>query len=177
MSRKSTYAGLMAGVAIFALSTTSALADTKKEKELEARIEALEKAFGSLNGQLQTSQAENAQLRAAVAHAHLCPSATTGRSRCTPRLSGGRAGECRRAGWRRLGRGPGGWRSAPRRRRPAGSDDDQSSRTVSSQERMVHMASWERMPSNGGIYTRPSRVAPWRMRCRKISSPSWPVGR
>jgi regulator of replication initiation timing len=52
-----------------ALSTTSALADTKKEKELEARIEALEKAFGSLNGQLQTSQAENAQLRAAVAQA------------------------------------------------------------------------------------------------------------
>lgn len=69
MSVKRTYAGLMAGVAIFALSTTSALADTKKEKELEARIEALEKAFGSLTGQLQASQAENAQLRTAVTQA------------------------------------------------------------------------------------------------------------
>mgnify|MGYP001764985759 CR=1 FL=1 len=69
MSVKRTYAGLMAGVAIFALSTTSALAETKKEKELEARIEALEKAFGSLTGQLQASQAENAQLRSAVAQA------------------------------------------------------------------------------------------------------------
>jgi len=59
----------MAGVAIFALLTTSALADTKKEKELEARIEALEKAFGSLTGQLQASQAENAQLRTAVTQA------------------------------------------------------------------------------------------------------------
>lgn len=45
------------------------LAETKKEKELEARIEALEKAFGSLTGQLQASQAENAQLRSAVAQA------------------------------------------------------------------------------------------------------------
>ncbi len=69
MSVKRTYAGLMAGVAIFALSTTSALADSKKEKELEARIEALEKAFGSLTGQLQASQAENAQLRTAVTQA------------------------------------------------------------------------------------------------------------
>ncbi|MDQ4419771.1 DcaP family trimeric outer membrane transporter [Sphingobium sp. DEHP117] len=66
---KRTYAGLMAGAAIFALSANSAYADTKKEKELEARIEALEKAFGSLTGQLQASQAENAQLRAAVAQA------------------------------------------------------------------------------------------------------------
>lgn len=69
MSVKRRCAGLMAGAAIFALSTNSAYADTKKEKELEARIEALEKAFGSLTGQLQTSQAENAQLRAAVAQA------------------------------------------------------------------------------------------------------------
>lgn len=69
MSVKRMYAGLMAGAAIFALSAPSAYADTKKEKELEARIEALEKAFGSLTGQLQTSQAENAQLRAAVAQA------------------------------------------------------------------------------------------------------------
>ncbi len=35
MSVKRTYAGLMAGVAIFALSTTSALADSKKEKNLK----------------------------------------------------------------------------------------------------------------------------------------------
>ena len=69
MSVKHSCAGLMAGVAIFALSVNSAYADTKKEKELEARIEALEKAFGSLTGQLQSSQAENAQLRAAVAQA------------------------------------------------------------------------------------------------------------
>lgn len=69
MSVKRTYSGLMAGVALFALSTTGALADTKKEKELEARIEALEKAFGSLTGQLQASQAENVQLRAAVTDA------------------------------------------------------------------------------------------------------------
>lgn len=52
MSVKRTLAGLMAGAAIFALSANSAYADTKKEKELEARIEALEKAFGSLTGQL-----------------------------------------------------------------------------------------------------------------------------
>lgn len=69
MSVKRLCAGLMTGAAIFALSANSAYADTKKEKELEARIEALEKAFGSLTGQLQTSQAENAQLRAAVAQA------------------------------------------------------------------------------------------------------------
>ncbi|MCC6482585.1 MAG: porin [Sphingomonadaceae bacterium] len=59
----------MAGVALLALSATNAQAETIKEKELEARIEALEKAFGSLTGQLQTSQADNAQLRAAVAQA------------------------------------------------------------------------------------------------------------
>lgn len=69
MSVKRIYAGLMTGAALFALSAPSAYADTKKEKELEARIEALEKAFGSLTGQLQTSQTENAQLRAAVAQA------------------------------------------------------------------------------------------------------------
>ena len=69
MSLKQSCAGLMAGVALLALSATNAQAETIKEKELEARIEALEKAFGSLTGQLQTSQADNAQLRAAVAQA------------------------------------------------------------------------------------------------------------
>ncbi len=71
MSLKQSCAGLMAGVALLALSATNAQAETIKEKELEARIEALEKAFGSLTGQLQTSQADNAQLRAAVAQAQV----------------------------------------------------------------------------------------------------------
>lgn len=61
--------GLMSGAAMLAVSASDALAATQKEQELEARIEALEKAFGSLQGQLDTAKAENAQLREAVASA------------------------------------------------------------------------------------------------------------
>lgn len=58
---------LMTGAAVIALSTTDAQAATQKEQELEARVVALEKAFGTLQGELQTTKAENAQLRDAVA--------------------------------------------------------------------------------------------------------------
>lgn len=60
---------LMTGVAALAMTTAPAQASPQKEKELEARIIALEKAFGTLQGQLQSTQAENAQLREAVAAA------------------------------------------------------------------------------------------------------------
>jgi len=39
---------LMAGAALVAMLPSAALADTAKEKELEARLSALEQAFGSL---------------------------------------------------------------------------------------------------------------------------------
>ena len=58
---------LLTGAAMIALSVTDAQATTQKEQELEARVIALEKAFGMLQGELQTTKAENAQLRDAVA--------------------------------------------------------------------------------------------------------------
>jgi len=58
---------LLSGAAAIALTPSAALADTKKEQELEARLAALEQAFGSLQGELQATRAENAQLRDAVA--------------------------------------------------------------------------------------------------------------
>lgn len=58
---------LMAGAALVAMLPSAALADTAKEKELEARLSALEQAFGSLQGELQSTRAENAQLRDAIA--------------------------------------------------------------------------------------------------------------
>jgi hypothetical protein len=60
---------LMTGVASLSLVSTSAFAETEKEKQLEARIEALERAFGSMQGELQTTRTENAQLRDAVIRA------------------------------------------------------------------------------------------------------------
>ncbi len=60
---------LMTGVAALAMSVTDAAAATQKEQELEKRIEALERMFGSLQGELTTTKAENAQLREAVAQA------------------------------------------------------------------------------------------------------------
>ncbi|MBB6125277.1 DcaP family trimeric outer membrane transporter [Sphingobium subterraneum] len=59
--------GLMIGTGVLALSVTGAQAATQKEQELEARIVALEKAFGTLTVELQTTKAENAQLREVVA--------------------------------------------------------------------------------------------------------------
>ena len=58
---------LLTGAALVAMLPSAALADTAKEKELEARLSALEQAFGSLQGELQSTRAENAQLREAVA--------------------------------------------------------------------------------------------------------------
>lgn len=58
---------LLWGAAAIALVPSAALADTKKEQELEARLAALEQAFGSLQGELQATRAENTQLRDAVA--------------------------------------------------------------------------------------------------------------
>lgn len=63
-------AWLMAGVATFSFMPTGALAATEKEQQLEARIEALERAFGSLQGELQTTKAENAELRQEVTNAN-----------------------------------------------------------------------------------------------------------
>ncbi len=60
---------LLTGAALMAISTSDAIAATQKEEELEARIQALEKAFGSLQGELQATKAENAELRGAVAQA------------------------------------------------------------------------------------------------------------
>lgn len=54
---------LLAGVASVSLMATDAQAATSKEKQLEARIEALERAFGSLQGELQSTRDENAHLR------------------------------------------------------------------------------------------------------------------
>lgn len=58
---------LLTGAALVAMLPSAALADTAKEKELEARLSTLEQAFGSLQGELQSTRAENAQLREAVA--------------------------------------------------------------------------------------------------------------
>ena len=59
----------MAGAAVAAFLPSVAMADTAKEKELEARIEALERAFGSMQGELTATKAENAMLREATARA------------------------------------------------------------------------------------------------------------
>lgn len=59
----------MTGAAVLALSATDAMAATQKEQELEARIIALEKAFGSMQGELAATKAENTQLRESVARA------------------------------------------------------------------------------------------------------------
>jgi DcaP outer membrane protein len=58
---------LAMGVAGLALLGSSAFADTPKELELEARIVALERLFGTVQTQLTTTQAENQQLRAEAA--------------------------------------------------------------------------------------------------------------
>lgn len=58
---------LLAGAAMAAALPTAALADPAKEQELEARIAALERAFGTMQGQLEAAKAENAQLREVVA--------------------------------------------------------------------------------------------------------------
>lgn len=58
---------LMAGAAMLALATTHAGATTAKERELEARLEKLEEVVGTLQGELNTTRAENSQLRQAVA--------------------------------------------------------------------------------------------------------------
>lgn len=55
---------LLASVASVSLMATDAEAATAKEKQLEARIDALERAFGSLQGELQSSRTENADLKA-----------------------------------------------------------------------------------------------------------------
>lgn len=67
MIRKATRLWLLAGAAGIALLPQAALADTAKEQELEARIAALEKMFGTMQGELQATKAENAQLREAAA--------------------------------------------------------------------------------------------------------------
>ena len=60
---------LLAGAAVAAFLPGVAMADTAKEKELEARIEALERAFGTIQGELTATKAENAMLREATARA------------------------------------------------------------------------------------------------------------
>jgi hypothetical protein len=69
MKTKKMAAWLLAGVATATLMSTGALAATAKEQQLEARMEALERAFGSLQGELQTTKAQNAELRQAVVNA------------------------------------------------------------------------------------------------------------
>ena len=59
----------MAGAAVAAFLPGVALADSAKELELEARIEALERAFGTMQGELSATKAENAVLREATARA------------------------------------------------------------------------------------------------------------
>ncbi|WP_422268195.1 hypothetical protein, partial [Sphingorhabdus sp.] len=68
---------LMVGVAGLSLMSTSAFAATEKEKQLEARIEALERAFGTMQGELQTTRSENVQLREAVSRAETKASEAT----------------------------------------------------------------------------------------------------
>ncbi len=60
---------LLAGVASLSLASGEAAAATAKEQELEARLAALENAFGSLQGELQATRQENAELRGAVTRA------------------------------------------------------------------------------------------------------------
>jgi hypothetical protein len=69
MKTKKMAAWLLAGVATATFMSTGALAATAKEQQLEARMEALERAFGSLQGELQTTKAQNAELRQAVVNA------------------------------------------------------------------------------------------------------------
>lgn len=66
MKRATIKSCLMAGVATFSLIPASALAQTAKEKQLEARIEALERAFGTMQSELDSTKAENVQLKDAV---------------------------------------------------------------------------------------------------------------
>lgn len=68
---------LLTGVAAVAMSVTDAQAATQKEQDLEARIEALERAFGSLQGELASTRAENAELKAAVAQAQTASAEAT----------------------------------------------------------------------------------------------------
>lgn len=58
---------LLSGIALFALAATTAHADTPKEQELEARIAALERLFGTVQSELATTKAENQKLRADAA--------------------------------------------------------------------------------------------------------------
>ncbi|MFN3619929.1 DcaP family trimeric outer membrane transporter [Sphingorhabdus sp.] len=69
MQKRTIFAWLLAGVATATLMPADAQAATDKENQLEARIEALERAFGSLQGELSSTKAENAELRLAVAKA------------------------------------------------------------------------------------------------------------
>jgi hypothetical protein len=69
MKTKKMAAWLLASVATATFMSTGALAATAKEQQLEARMEALERAFGSLQGELQTTKAQNAELRQAVVNA------------------------------------------------------------------------------------------------------------
>ena len=55
---------LLCGIAILAFAGTSAHADTPKEQELEARIAALERMFGTVQAELATAKSENQKLRA-----------------------------------------------------------------------------------------------------------------
>ncbi|OYU77006.1 MAG: hypothetical protein CFE32_07720 [Alphaproteobacteria bacterium PA3] len=59
----------MSGIAIVAFAATSAHADTPKEQELEARIAALERLFGTMQTELDATKAENQKLRAGSAAA------------------------------------------------------------------------------------------------------------
>lgn len=60
----------LAGAALVALAAPGmAQATTQKEQELEARIARLEAAFGSMQGELASARAENAQLREATSRA------------------------------------------------------------------------------------------------------------
>jgi hypothetical protein len=65
---------LLAGTAL-AVLPAAAMAETAKEKELEARIAALEAAFVGIQDELETTQAENVKLRGAAAAAQTKTSA------------------------------------------------------------------------------------------------------
>lgn len=55
---------LLSGIALLAFAATSAHADTPKEQELEARIAALERMFGTVQAELANTKSENQKLRA-----------------------------------------------------------------------------------------------------------------
>lgn len=64
---------LMGCVLSFSCGVGGAFADTAKEQELEARIIALERLFGTVQTELATTKAENQELRTQITRAAMAP--------------------------------------------------------------------------------------------------------